>query len=134
MNVVLETLQGYVPTILQMIGAVLGVIAVQAVKAGKNWVEAKIGQTNFNRAVEVAKGLYVLLEDEFKEVEKAGEEKKDIMRQRLLEQFPGLTETELKAINKLVWESFNKEYSAGWGELASGIDVTTEVNLDEDAE
>ena len=129
----METFSEYVPVLLQLIGAILGVIAVQVVAKAKTWVVAKVGQTTYNRAVEVAKGLYVLLEDEMNDLKKAGDEKRKEMEKRLLEQFPTLTQTELDSINKTVWESFNKKYTQTVipvGELISSEGEFTE-NLNE---
>ena len=62
---------------------------------------------NYNRAREVAIGLYTLLEDEFAHIEKAGAQKREEMNRMLLERFPSLTQVELDAINKEVWAMFN---------------------------
>lgn len=131
MKLVLDTFVEYVPTLLQLIGGILGIIAVQVVAKAKNWVVTKVGQTTYDRAVEVAKGLYVLLEDEMSDLKKAGEVKKREMERRLIEQFPTLTQTELDSINKIVWESFNQKYSQQ-GVLLGCIDSTTGSDSEED--
>lgn len=74
----------------------------------QKWIKAKIGEVNYNKPYAVAQGLYVMLEDEFGK----GLVKKEEMIAKLQELFPTLTETELIAINKAVWEEFNLKYSA----------------------
>lgn len=120
MSDLLNGLDQVVPAILQVVGTVLGIVALNLVTKVKGLVIEKTSKETYDRAVEVAKGLYVLLEDEFKEVEKAGKEKAEQMRDRLLQLFPSLTDDELDAINKIVWESFNQAYTNPGIELALG--------------
>ena len=93
----------------QFIIGVFGIIgtfvlkkAADAIEVQKQALAAKKGADNYNRALSVAKGLYYVLEDEFKDIAKAGDAKRVEMEKRLLEIIPGLTQNELDAINKEV--------------------------------
>lgn len=109
-----------------LVGTGLAILAAWVMFKGKNWLVAKLGQTVYDRAIQVAKGIYILLEDEIAEVKKTGMEKKAEMEAMLLKQFPSLTQTELDAINKTVWESFNHKYSEYYAELVTGTEDTEE--------
>lgn len=93
----------------QFIIGVLGIVGsfvlkkvADAVEVQKQALAAKKGADNYNRALSVAKGLYYVLEDEFKSLAKAGDAKRAEMEKRLLQIIPGLTQNELDAINKEV--------------------------------
>ena len=93
----------------QFIIGVLGIVGTfvlkkvaDAVEIQKQALAAKKGAYNYNHALSVGNGLYYALEDEFKDIAKAGEQKKAEMEKRLLEIIPGLTQNELDAINKEV--------------------------------
>ncbi|ABQ23648.1 hypothetical protein [Clostridium kluyveri] len=93
----------------QFIIGVVGIIGTfvlkkvaDAVEVQKQALAAKKEATSYNRALSVAKGLYYVLEDEFKSLAKAGDAKRAEMEKRLLEIVPGLTQSELDAINKEV--------------------------------
>jgi len=70
--------------------------------AKKKAVVTTKGAATYNHALEVAKGFYLLLEEEFEGVEKAGADKKDKMEVELLKLFPFIPKTELDGINKVV--------------------------------
>lgn len=75
------------------------------------WLESKIGSTNYLAALDVAEGLYIYLEDKYGDrIEKMGETKRFEMEAMLLEKFPKLTQVELDAINKAVWSAFNESW------------------------
>ena len=93
----------------QFIIGVFGIIGTfvlkkvaDAVEVQKQALAAKKDAYNYNRALNIGNGLYYALEDEFKDLAKAGEQKKAEMEKRLLEIIPGLTQNELDAINKEV--------------------------------
>ena len=93
----------------QFIIGVFGIIgtfvlkkAADAIEVQKQALAAKKGADNYNRALSVAKGLYYVLEEEFKSLAKAGDAKRAEMEKRLLQIIPGLTQNELDAINKEV--------------------------------
>lgn len=117
------------PNLLELIGALCGGLLAWCLVKAKSWITAKIGKSNYDRAIEVAKGIYVLLEDEVNEIKKTGAQKKAEMEAMLLKQFPSLTKTELDAINKTVWESFNQKYTQGTTYLiGEGIEVEDDLN------
>jgi hypothetical protein len=105
-----EIINVLVPAVAKLVAGVLGVIAAYGIYELQKWLKAKIGEVNYNKAYDVAQGLYVMLEDEFGKGK--GLVKKEEMIAKLQELFPTLTETELIAINKAVWEEFNLKYSA----------------------
>lgn len=82
--------------------SVLGVFVINWIAKSKDYVISKIGQTNYDKAILIAKGLYYLLEEQFASVEKSGVQKKAQMENYLLQLFPSLTQIELDAINKTV--------------------------------
>lgn len=86
--------------------AALSKVVVSYINKSRDLVITKIGAERYNRAREFAKGLFILLEDEFKDVSDAGNKKKDEMQKKLLEKFPDLTQDELDAINKEIWNGF----------------------------
>lgn len=104
----MEIVQGIAVVIAGCFAAYLATL----VKDLKNYVIAKIGETNYDLAMELARGLYVLIEDKFEGVVGKGFVKKNYMEQKLLETFPNLTQNELDSINKAVWEEFNMKYAA----------------------
>lgn len=101
----------------QLVNFILGVVGIvstfalaklsQYLEAKKNEVATKKGIDNYNRALQIAKGLYLVLEEEFKDIAKAGADKKTEMDKRLLELVPELTQQELDSINKQIWTEFN---------------------------
>jgi hypothetical protein len=107
-------LENFVNEILYALAAVIGTALATAtitlILKIKEWVVGKIGETRYRNALEVARGLYTLLEDKYDElgIFKAGEQKKQEMQELLLQKFPKLTQVELDAINKTIWTSFNE--------------------------
>ena len=93
----------------QFIIGVLGIVGsfvlkkvADAIEVQKQALAAKKDAYNYNHALSVGNGLYYALEDEFKDIAKAGDAKRVEMEKRLLEIIPGLTQNELDAINKEV--------------------------------
>jgi len=87
----------------------LGLVGTYALAKLSMYLDAKKkavittkGAATYNHALEVAKGFYLLLEEEFEGVEKAGADKKDKMEVELLKLFPFIPKTELDGINKVV--------------------------------
>lgn len=105
----METLTPLLTNLITIIISIIGIVAVGLLNNFKAWVAAKLGTETYNRAREVAIGLYNLLEDEFQGMLNAGAEKRAKMNQLLLEQFPTLTQTELDAINKEVCAAIKAE-------------------------
>ena len=95
-----EAITPVLGSIISIIVSVIGVSCIGLLNKAKAWIVAKVGSETYNRAREVAIGLYTLLEDEFDGIVGAGMDKKAKMEKLLLEQFPTLTQTELDAINK----------------------------------
>ena len=98
----------FIMSVLGIAGTYLLAVISTKVNAEKKAVVAKTGSDNYNHALKIAKGMYLLLEDDFANVEKAGEQKKDEMGKKLLNVIPELTKEELDSINKEVWNMFNK--------------------------
>jgi len=99
--------------------SVLGVFAINWISKSKDYVISKIGQTNYDKAMIIAKGLYYLLEEQFASVEKSGVQKKAQMENYLLQLFPSLTQIELDSINKTVCEEVKA------AAVAAGLTSTT---------
>ena len=103
----------------QLVQFLLGVIGLVAtyvlgllgsyLNAKKQQVVIKQGADNYNRALSIARGLYLVLEDEYKDIEKAGLDKKDEMDDRLIQVIPSLTKAELDSINKTICDEFKKD-------------------------
>lgn len=100
--------------LVQFVISILGIVATYLLMIAQNYIrEMKVqllekGKADqFNRALQIARGMYFALEDEFKSVEKAGLDKKAEMEKRLLEVIPGLSQVELDSINKQIWVEFN---------------------------
>lgn len=106
---ILAALQPLLNQLVVVAASALIVVLIQLIRRFQDWLVNKVGETTYNRAREVAIGLYTLLEDEFKDVVSAGTEKRAKMEELLLNQFPSLSEVELAAINKEVWEFMQKE-------------------------
>lgn len=108
---VMEIIQPAIVSIVVAIAGVVGSFLAVLLKKGLNWIKIKIGKDTYDQAYEVAEGLYIYLEDKYgDELRKMGEVKKKEMEDMLREKFPTLTQTELDAINKSVWLSFNEEW------------------------
>lgn len=83
-----------------LLGAILSITIPYCISKFKAYIEEKGKTVQYNRALGIARGMYFGLEDEFKDIEKSGEIKKEEMNSRLLKIFPNLTEVELEAINR----------------------------------
>ena len=88
--------------VLGIVGAFVLKKVADTIEVQKQALAAKKNADNYNRALSVAKGLYYVLEEEFKSLAKAGDAKRAEMEKRLLQIIPGLTQSELDAINKEV--------------------------------
>lgn len=122
---IMEAITPLLINLVTLILSIIGIIIVGLLNKFKIWVAAKIGTETYNRAREVAIGLYTLLEDEFQGMLNAGAEKREKMNQLLLAQFPTLTQTELDAINKEVCATIKAHAQAnrlleGFNEEAEG--------------
>ena len=122
---IMEAITPLLINLVTLILSIIGIIIVGLLNKFKIWVAAKIGTETYNRAREVAVGLYTLLEDEFQGMLNAGAEKREKMNQLLLAQFPTLTQTELDAINKEVCATIKAQAQAnrlleGFNEEAEG--------------
>lgn len=122
---IMEAITPLLINLVTLILSIIGIIIVGLLNKFKIWVAAKIGTETYNRAREVAIGLYTLLEDEFQGMLNAGAEKREKMNQLLLAQFPTLTQTELDAINKEVCATIKAQAQAnrlleGFSEEAEG--------------
>lgn len=106
---IMETLTPLLTNLVTIIISIIGIVIVGLLNNFKAWIAAKLGTETYNRAREVAIGLYNLLEDEFQGMLNAGAEKRAKMNQLLLAQFPTLTQTELDAINKEVCAAIKAE-------------------------
>jgi hypothetical protein len=90
--------------------SLVGILSSYALAKLGNYLKAKQdklitekGIDNYTRALNIAKGMYYVLEDEFKDIEKSGLEKKVEMDNRLLKLIPELSQEELDSINKQIW-------------------------------
>lgn len=106
---IMETLTPLLTNLVTIIISIIGIVVVGLLNNFKAWIAAKLGTETYNRAREVAIGLYNLLEDEFQGMLNAGAEKRAKMNELLLAQFPTLTQTELDAINKEVCAAIKAE-------------------------
>lgn len=97
-------------SLLVVVAGIIGINIAKLVNKLIEYVRSKCDSQTFSSAMEVAKGIYIYLEDKYT-MSGMGETKKVEMEEMLLEKFPNLTKVELDSINKAVWESFNKEYS-----------------------
>lgn len=100
--------------LVQFVIAVVGILSTFALAKLSQFLEAKKlevankkGIDNYNRALQIAKGMYLVLEEEFKDIAKSGIDKKTEMDNRLLQLIPELSQEELAAINKQIWSEFN---------------------------
>lgn len=106
----MDLLSDYLVNIIEVVAIILGgFLAFLAAKAHQV-LKSKLSAEQYNLAVKVAEGLYLTLEDEFRDVKKAGEKKAQEMYSRLRELFPALSQVELESINKWVWDEFNVKY------------------------
>lgn len=93
-------------SILTALAAIIGTLIARSLNQFIAFLHTKVSANTFNQAMEVATGIYILLEDKYKK-SGLGTVKKEEMETMLLEKFPSLTKTELDSINKQVWLSFN---------------------------
>lgn len=101
--------------VLSVLATVLGIYAKQLGTKIVAYFKSKIEETTYNQAIEVARGLYIYLEDKYGDsLQKMGEKKKEEMETLLLEKFPQLSQTDLDAINKTVWLSFQAGYDGSY--------------------
>ena len=104
-----QSLQPILITVIGILAVALTKYIISYLKKGKESLIQKIGQTQYDRAYNVAVGLYYLIEETYPELKEKGEEKKAEMEKLLLETFPTLTQAELDSINKQVCETIKEE-------------------------
>lgn len=94
------------------LAGLVGTLLSFGLKRLEEYLKVKLNKETYDHALEVAKGIYVFLEDKYRdEIESFGTIKKQEMEELLLQKFPSLTQLELDAINKAVWESFNNKFT-----------------------
>jgi hypothetical protein len=94
------------------LAGLLGTLLSFGLKRLEEYLKVKLSKETYEHALEVAKGVYVYLEDKYGDaVESMGITKKQEMEAMLLDKFPSLTQLELDSINKAVWESFNNKFT-----------------------
>ncbi|NFV47477.1 hypothetical protein FDJ70_07295 [Clostridium botulinum] len=94
-------------SIVTILTAILSIIIPYFIAKFKAYIEEKGKAVQYNRALGIARGMYFGLEDEFKDIEKSGDIKKEEMKNRLLKIFPTLTDVELDSINKDISHTIN---------------------------
>ena len=111
-NIGNQLLEAITPLLLNLLIVLVSLVitaVISLLKKVRELIVNKVGTQNYNRDRDVAVGIYYLLEDDFKGVVNAGNEKRAIMEAKLLELFPTLTQIELDAINKEVWTMFDQK-------------------------
>lgn len=102
------------PVLVALLTAAAGLVGVAIKQVSvkvKAWLETKINKEQYEKALEVANGIYIALEDKYAdEVGKYGEQKMREMLDQLQKLFPSLTYEELVSINKQVWLSFQSGF------------------------
>ena len=97
--------------VLTALASILAKVLYNLIQSAGKWLQQKLGMDTYNQALEVAMGIYISLEDKYRDsAVKMGDVKKAEMRALLLQRFPSLTEVELESINKSVWLAFNKSW------------------------
>jgi hypothetical protein len=81
--------------------------AVVFIKAKKVATEAKMGADKYILMYTVAKSIFNIAEEEFKNVSQAGDQKRRLFDERLLQMFPTLTQEELDHFRQAVVGEFN---------------------------
>ena len=122
-----EVFTAITPLLLNLVVVLIGgiiTVAIMLLNKLKDLTIAKIGASNYNQARDVAIGLYYALEDDFKGLTASGAEKKIVMDNKLLSLFPTLTQIQLDAINKEIWNMVNTK-------VADSDLLNKEVNLNE---
>ena len=107
---VINELIKFVLSALGIVGTYLLAVISAKVNADKKNTVAKTGAVNYNHAIAIAKGMYLVLEDEFASATKAGIQKRDEMEARLLNVIPELTKDEIDSVNKEIWNVFNEGF------------------------
>ena len=108
-NQLLESLVKFVLSALGIVGTyALARLSLYLDEKKKEAVSVK-GVNTYNHALEVARGLYLVLESEFSGIAQAGLDKKAEMEKRLLGIFPQISVEELAAINKTVSEQIKEK-------------------------
>ena len=108
-NQLLDMLMKFVLSALGVVGTYALARLSLFLEAKKLQVVASEGAINYNHALDIAKGLYMVLEQEFAGIAQAGLDKKAEMDSRLLEVFPQISAVELSAINKEIWSQINEK-------------------------
>lgn len=131
----MEILEPVLEMVLTIIAGLLGTFLAKVIKKAGDWIEAKIGAQNYEQARQVAHGIYVYLEDKYRDsATKMGEAKKAEMTALLLRRFPTLSEVELEAINKEIWSAFNAEIKKTETVENSPVQGDTETKSEESTE
>ena len=122
-----EVFTAITPLLLNLVVVLIGgiiTVAIMLLNKLKDLTIAKIGASNYNQARDVAIGLYYALEDDFKGMTASGAKKRTVMDNKLLSLFPTLTQIQLDAINKEIWNMVNAK-------VADSDLLNKEVNLNE---
>lgn len=110
-TLVLEIIKPILYAALAAVATVAGIYVKKLGVAIVSYIKAKVGETTYQQALEVAEGLYVYLEDKYGDsFRQMGNVKKAEMEGMLLEKFPNLTQAELDSINKIIWLNFQEGY------------------------
>lgn len=111
-ELLVEVLRPILYAVAAAVATIAGYYVKQLGTQAVEWIKGKIGADTYDKAMEVASGLYIYLEDKYGDAFKQmGETKKAEMIAMLKTQFPTLTDTELEAINKTVWLNFQDGFN-----------------------
>lgn len=119
----------FIISLLGLVGSYVLAKSAQFITAKKAQIAISGKAAQYNYALTVAQGIYLLLQDEFSKIEEAGERKKAEMDKKLLALFPALTQIELDAINKKVCQ----EFKAIVNSVSTPIDTSTTETLSTDS-
>lgn len=107
-EIIMPVLSALLIAVAGLVGIAIKQVSIKLIA----WIKTKISKEQYDKAIEVAKGIYIALEDKYaNEIGKYGEVKMQEMLEQLQKLFPSLTYEELVSINKQVWLSFQEGYN-----------------------
>lgn len=110
-----EILESSMPIIVQAVIAIVGIIVSIATKKAIAFLEEKrlevsnqMGEQRYNFFAQIARDVYIAVEQQFKGQEGVSEEKRKAFNEKILKQLPWLTEADLEHFREKVVGDFNE--------------------------
>ncbi len=125
-NEVLSIISQGVLSILGALASYGVTVGIAYLKKKKEAVIKQIGVNQYNEDYKMAQNIYYILEQQFKFIPKAGEQKKKEFNKMLVEKIPGISQEELNHFRETICGKINSEIKDSQI-LAPAFDETKDI-------